>query len=72
MLARLKGKTKSKEDVKEDVVEEPVCVMKGDLSVRAYRRATKDPRKLKERKEFEAKMRQLASGYKSKLVSRPL
>lgn len=40
-------------------------LMKGDLAVRPYRRATKDPRKKKERDAFDAKLKELKSGYKS-------
>ena len=38
----------------------------GDLAVRNYRKQTKDPRKKKERINFETKLKDLASGYKSK------
>ena len=43
-----------------------VVEMKGDLSVGAYRRPTKDKRKLKERKDFEAKITTIKKGYKAK------
>lgn len=40
--------------------------MKGDLAIKPYRRVTKDATKLKERKAFETKLKQIAAGYKSK------
>lgn len=65
MFKSLKSKNKSKEDVAE--MEEPVpSNMKGDLAIRPYRRTTKDARKIKERKDFETKMKQLSAGYRSK------
>jgi hypothetical protein len=42
--------------------------MKGDLAIKPYRRVTKDATKLKERKAFEAKLKQISAGYKSKKV----
>eukprot|EP00052_Salpingoeca_macrocollata_P001199 m.24356 g.24356 ORF g.24356 m.24356 type:complete len:384 (+) comp11186_c0_seq1:97-1248(+) len=67
MFSKLKGKSKSKEDVK-DVKEGPAITMKGDLVIRPYRKPTKEARKLNERKEFEKMMKQLASGYQSPLT----
>lgn len=43
----------------------PAVAMKGDLAIRSYRRQTKDAAKLKDRKAFELKLKQIHSGYKS-------
>lgn len=39
--------------------------MKGDLSIRPYRKTTDNPRKIKERAAFEAQLTLLSKGYKS-------
>lgn len=43
----------------------PRIPMKGDLAIKPYRRQTKDPVKVQERKNFEAKLKQIGGGYKS-------
>ena len=46
----------------------PAVPMKGDLAVRPYRKQTNDARKQKERAAFEAKLKQISSGYVSSRV----
>jgi hypothetical protein len=80
MFSRKKKEDKKEEDkgkAEKEVAAPPAAAappavpMKGDLVIRPYRRATKDPTKVKERKAFEAKLKQIAAGYKSlKVTSR--
>ena len=68
MFKLFKSKSTKRDSQTEEVDNPNKVQMKGDLAIRPFRRATKDARKKKERDAFDAKLKEIKKGYKSKKV----